>query len=132
MTTDAQCAYAAGIIDGEGSIAAYKKPNSGYQLRVRVAMITPSVPYWLLDNFEGSVNKAKRTNPNEITIYTWSIYSERAKDFICLIAPYLVEKWEQADQALKFPTLGKGYRPSSNDRLLQGKTAKELSRLKTI
>ena len=107
---DIDLAYAAGIIDGEGSIQIRKHRRSEYYvgyhycMDVQVSMIDPEVPLWLKRTFGGSLQfypaKGKRQE-----VYHWAITTNKAATFLSLILPFLKIKGAQAEIALEFQNL---------------------------
>jgi len=100
-------AYAAGIIDGEGSIGIGHKSNSNsYHLLVQVSMKIPTkVPKWLYSTFGGHYGEyAQGKNAwGDGVVAKWSIHGSEAQEFISQILPYLIDKVDRAKLALVFP-----------------------------
>lgn len=102
--------YAAGIIDGEGSVSISRSiyaptGNYTYKLVVQVSMRSSAVPDWLYDNFGGHTGRFKQGKRAFGSGYMskWHINGIKAKEFIELIIPYLIEKKSQAKAAIMFP-----------------------------
>jgi len=51
--------------------------------------------------------------------YKWALTDNKAKEFISLIEPYLVEKKLQAQAIANFPTFARGKRPSLAERIMR-------------
>lgn len=115
---DTELAYAAGIIDGEGSIGVGRKEGSAvavgkrgscklsYHLLVQVSMKIPTrVPVWLHTTFGGHYGEYQQGKNawGTGTIAKWSIHGTEAQESISGIRPYLIDKAERADMALAFP-----------------------------
>jgi len=111
--------YAAGIIDGEGSIGVSRKSKINgsyynYLLVVQVTMRSPAIPGWLATNFGGHVGRYEQSKRafGKGYMSKWAIFGDEAKGFIEQILPYLIEKKNQAELALQFPMGKRGYRAS--------------------
>lgn len=102
-------AYAAGIVDGEGSICIVNRnhnTNSSLGLVCQVSVTSHDLIEWLYQRFSGSVTEMKyrkRTFPSHKPMYQWMLRQGPARDFIRNILPYLVIKIHQAELALQFP-----------------------------
>ncbi len=102
MFTEAELAYAAGIIDGEGCLAICKgqnrlkrgrtKPN--FTALVGVGMTDAVVPRWLQVRWGGHIMTTKK--PGCRTMYSWRVYSTACERFLEDIKGYLLIKREQA------------------------------------
>jgi len=101
--------YAAGIIDGEGSIVIYKRPayrkknqggyfplNPMHELIVSAGMTDRKVIYWLNDLFGGSVCVVKARRHEYRKFWKWSITGQKANEFLKAISPFLKTKSLQA------------------------------------
>jgi hypothetical protein len=102
--TEAEIAYLAGIIDGEGSICAVinndkKQPS----LRVIVEMTDENVIKWIRERFEGQYCLHPRRNPNRKPMYQVKWVGRYAKNLLRVVTPYLIGKRKQAELALKWP-----------------------------
>lgn len=109
-------AYAAGIIDGEGTIGITElMPNNRarsngtrvrkspqHRIYVAVTMTDASVPMWLHATFGGNIQSlAPRQSQHKPTV-RWSMSSKRAAEFCSLVMPYLKVKRLQAELAVRF------------------------------
>lgn len=104
MSTKTDCAYIAGIIDGEGwiSIIHFLHHNrQSWQMRVGVAVTSHKIIDKIVGIFGGYKHSRKRDGTNFV-IYDWFIYSEKAYEMLKKIKPYLKEKKAQADVAIQF------------------------------
>lgn len=105
-------AYAAGIIDGEGSIGVTNKNQGSYHLMCQVSMRNPEIPTWLYLNYGGNIGTFKQgihSYSNRPAVLTkWHINGTEAQEFIGQIRQYLIEKRDRADLALSFPASKKG------------------------
>lgn len=107
MATTEQCAYAAGLIDGEGSIMLVKKGarkhNELYrELRVEVANTDVRMIAWLLRVFDGAIGVCRRANVRHKDYYVWRLTGWRARDFIEQVYPFLVTKRKHVDIVRQF------------------------------
>jgi hypothetical protein len=130
-------AYAAGIIDGEGSIGVtYRTTNDSYLLVVQVSMTQPAVPTWLHETYGGGLGmyaQGARSWGSQY-VYKWSIYGKEALLFISKVIPYLKEKRLQAEVASDYPVgrePGLGRKLSPEDRATQADMYELLRSLKT-
>ena len=106
-------AYAAGVIDGEGSIHVHKLKSTkeftyNYGLRVTVMMTEIRVIQWLVDTFGGKVERGDRKVKSNVSVtgrtyYLWRLTGDRCKEFLESIRPYSRGKQDQIDLALEFP-----------------------------
>jgi len=93
-------AYAAGIVDGEGSIS-IQNYSSITSLRVEVVNTDPRICLWLKERFDGRVYQHPRTNGRRM-LYKWTVASAAAGTFLKAICPYMILKKEQAEIALAY------------------------------
>lgn len=106
----AQCAYLAGIVDGEGSIyigAFSTNPKTGtphYQTNIEVNNTDVGLINWLVDVFGG---KTLSYTPNQTPknsrrpVYRWIASGNRVTHLCEIMLPYLVIKKRQAEIMLK-------------------------------
>lgn len=111
--SDTECAYIAGLFDGEGCISIVrifrkypgaKKSCEMYILRVQMTNVDPRPIYPLRDRFGGWVYVTKHKNPNQRDTHVWVATSHLALKFLEAIRPWLVCKAEQADIAINLQT----------------------------
>lgn len=98
--TDAEWAYLAGLVDGEGTIGVH-----GRSLTVRLAirMCDEGVVQWLASRFAGTVRTTIPSNPNHSQSWCWDL--SRQADLLCVldcIVPYLRVKKTHAYEAIHF------------------------------
>lgn len=98
------CAYAAGIIDGEGSIVISELPTNGRDRKtplfvssVQVVMCNEEIPRWLMERFGGNVHPYKARQPHHKDAFQWKVTSRRAVRVCELVRPYLRLKHRHAD-----------------------------------
>lgn len=92
LMNDNDIAYAAGLIDGEGSILLVKAHSSENRTpHVTMGSTTIELVEWMRDIFGGKiVNKVSR-NPKHKDAYEWKVSYRKALDFLRLVLPYLKE-----------------------------------------
>lgn len=98
--TSQELAYAAGILDGEGSIIISHTKYQYAVLFVTVSNTHHGVIKWLHKNFGGSVYQNKQ--PKRKLCYKWTLCSNQAVRFLEVIYPFLMIKKERAKIAIKF------------------------------
>lgn len=110
--TDAELAYAAGLIDGEGCITIdkpggvdrltkYRTPRAGLILRVRVYNSNEAMITWLHTRFGGTAKKAKyKQKAYHLDQWYWQLLGKNAAAFLQQIHPFLVAKKTEAEFAL--------------------------------
>jgi hypothetical protein len=111
-------AYLAGIIDGEGSICAYKVypagynryANASYRCVLNISNTRKVLMDWLDENFSNfnSGQKQhkrsiyKKNSTHDRMIYEWVVQGHRLADVCGQLLPYLVLKKRQAELAIEF------------------------------
>lgn len=109
--TDAELGYAAGIVDGKGSIQIDKRTGGHFGVTVTVSMKNPAVIHWLEEKFGGRITSFKQSHDSfktEGIMNRWAIHGVKAQGFISLIKPFMIEKAERAEVALAFPVAPNG------------------------
>lgn len=99
-----ELAYAAGIIDGEGSIVIgrclTRRKTPIYSFVVEVAMADREAVDWFHKSFGGGLYEFSK--PERRKSYRWQVGTNNAKKFLMAIIPYLKVKQKQAELAIKF------------------------------
>jgi hypothetical protein len=108
-------AWAAGIVDGEGSIVLQKHKTRGYwALSVTVGNTDPRMLTILRDLFGGSISRYQPAGPRK-PIWKWNVASRKAEHCLRQVLPWLVTKREQAELGLRSRELltprGQKWRP---------------------
>lgn len=90
MPTDAEAAYAAGILDGEGSICLvrnrlFRSPSP----QVSVCSTDRELLEWLRVRFGGTIVCKKKQKLIHSQSYDWKLTDRRALEFLKLVRPYL-------------------------------------------
>lgn len=92
-------AYAAGIVDGEGSIVVhcFNRAGRGLQFSARIIVVNTHRPLleWLVGKFGGNIVPKPKSRPTSKQCWEWQVYSETADRFADAIAPHLKIKTEQ-------------------------------------
>jgi len=111
MIVETDLAYAAGLMDGEGSICirehTYKTPGHNipsFSLYVEIRMTNKEGVEYIKSVFGGSLKSKGLTKTGKV-IYDWKIYSNKAAKFLEIISPYLKCKHRQAKVAIRFSNL---------------------------
>lgn len=100
-------AYAAGIVDGEGSIdVQISKPsgsrkNPSYRVRLKVSMCDSEAIDLFIKLFGGYKTLRQRKNPNQRPIFEWVIRSKTAERALIEIIPFLLVKKPRAEIAIE-------------------------------
>lgn len=100
-----QCAYLAGIIDGEGSIyigrfIGPKRKSPHYQTNIEISNTAESLITWLYETFGGARSEY---TPNQTPknsrkkVYRWSAWSDQVEHICELIQPYVVIKKREVE-----------------------------------
>lgn len=101
--------YAAGMFDADGSVTISKRIEQRsmgeyrrYQVRVSLLSISPTVPALYKEMYGGSLHYEDKSikNPNWRPSHTWIAVSRVASSFLSQIAPFLINKQEEAYVAL--------------------------------
>ena len=107
MAKEERLAYFAGITDGEGCIYIRKthhKDRKGfglcYQIAVSIEMTSKKIVEMFFNEFGGSM-LTRLKDVNYKRLYSWVVSSNKARDFLVMVLPYLVEKRKQAELALE-------------------------------
>lgn len=109
---ESDLAYAAGIIDGEGTISVRRQILSRckspcYWIFVFVAMCEPTVSQWLQQTFGGGYSVEKSRNPRWKDVHKWKVTTRKAEEFLIATSPFLKEKRARAEVALELRKLAK-------------------------
>ena len=101
-------AYAAGIIDGEGSIQIRRvigkngEVSPRYDLTVKVSNTNPKMIEFLSVTFGGRSMLESMRGGKHRPVYRWNLVGERCQWFLKIIKPYMVCKQDQVDLAILF------------------------------
>lgn len=106
QTPKTNYAYIAGIIDGEGCISIIKAKNNracGYEWQLRIAVTNNSIR--IIKKLIGVFGGRFQTRIRDVAKhkqFVWYLYGKKACEMLKKVKPYLQEKKEQADLAIKF------------------------------
>jgi len=98
-------AYTAGLIDGEGYISLLPSSTSldSYVPVVKVASCDTVMTPYLQKNYDGHVTKRAAYKANTRNSTCWTLTgSERVKEFLLAIRPYLKVKKQNADNVISY------------------------------
>ena len=115
---DLELAYAAGIIDGEGTIGIVRASPKGraktpsVYVQVTLANLNEWLVRWVHSEFGGCICEGKRLG--RPPIWRWTITHKRAIAFIAKIVPYLKIKKAQGLVAIEFQKT-KGWSCNKNE-----------------
>lgn len=97
MTRKETLAYAAGIIDGEGSIILKKKRGRSWcGPSITVASTSMELLLWLQDAFGGYIWEKKETRPNRKKGWTWGLSTGATIKLLPHLYPYIRENAKRA------------------------------------
>jgi hypothetical protein len=110
MKEEIDMAYAAGILDGDGSFSLLLHRSvtksswrSFYHPCIQLSNAFKGMSEWLHEKFDGSLRIKKPQQPHHKTLYVWSLRSkEKCSNLIERIYPYLKLKGAQAKLMLDF------------------------------
>lgn len=123
LCDEAELAYLAGIVDGEGSIFIAKNSarlQGSYTLRLSVTSTDRVLIDWIHARFGG--NTCSQRKPNRWSpAYHWRLSGPHAKQLLEAIGPYLVIKRVKADWAIAFQQsrLGIGVHPLAPGKIAE-------------
>lgn len=101
------CAYAAGLIDGEGWIGITSRKGKHYGVQVMIGMAEKgkTALEWMQSHFGGTVALHRKRTAKWETTWRWHINGASAATLLLAILPYLRVKTPQAELALKMQGL---------------------------
>ncbi len=107
MKEEKDMAYAAGILDGDGSFSIMNSHGKYYPC-IQLSNAFKGMSEWLHEKFGGSLRIKKPQQPHHKVLYVWSVRGlDGCKNLIERIAPYIVLKRLQAKSMLEFIDLRK-------------------------
>ena len=138
---DLECAYLAGILDGEGEIGIHKmterKSTKGYRHRLEIAITNTCkhILEFVQLRYGGNLHVKQRYSEKHRVCYRWRVEGQTAIAFLKDIYPYLRIKRMQADIAFEFVktlrTIGGDTRTPISDEVFNIRDAHH-NRIKTI
>jgi hypothetical protein len=91
--SDTEAAYAAGILDGEGSIYFSRNRTSRWPSPiVSVASTDRELLEWLRFRVGGSIVQKRTYQPQHAVSYDWKLTDRRALEFLKIVRPFLAIK----------------------------------------
>ena len=98
--TGLECAYIAGLIDGEGCISSSQPRNNRNPLSIAITMVHRPTIEWLDEKLGG--NFMRHVNKQQPARQAWTIQLKGARTYFLLkrLLPYMVTKQEEANIAL--------------------------------
>ncbi len=129
MSTTAY-AYAAGIIDGEGTIGIWKEArsrnSSGYRFRIalEVSNTKEQLIDWFAEQFGGFKAKSNKGNDKHQPLWKWRCTTSEIPFVLAKIEPYLLIKQNQLQLAKRFVAVQVQFNQRSGKR--QGGEALQL------
>jgi hypothetical protein len=91
MSSDVEAAYAAGILDGEGSVTLTRNHRDRWPSpQVSVASCDREVLEWLQARFGGSIVAKKPRRSHHAPSHDWRLTDRRALAFLQRLRPHLV------------------------------------------
>lgn len=89
--------YTAGVIDGEGCLTAYMRPNGAIEIRVDVVNTNRKLLEWLCQTWGGAIYARKVTNARHKQQFAWELRRDAAVSMLGMIQDHLIVKAEQAE-----------------------------------
>lgn len=114
-------AYAAGIMDGEGSFTVSYSPRwKAFIGDIGFAMTKPEIVNLFQQLYGGHISFTETKNPKHANVYRWRIHGiEKRKKFLLAILPYLILKREQAILFLKFVDLPRNWATEERMKIVE-------------
>lgn len=101
--TEAELAYFAGILDGEGSFVLHRhKDGYRFACQMQVGNTDVRLLEWIRARFGGSVNRERRPNTTHKPVYRWVSQADTMDAVITAVLPYLIVKKDQAELMLAY------------------------------
>ena len=94
-------AYAAGLVDGEGTIGVYMRGKGSVRFKVAVYNTEYPMMEWLQLRFGGKIHRVGKIRAGRKQEYAWYKSDNEFQEFLSLVLPYLVTKRLRAELALK-------------------------------
>jgi hypothetical protein len=99
-------AYAAGLLDGEGTISIREERRSAgsdaHILQINIGMTDTRPLEFMRQHYGGAIRgPLPRPNAKHKALYQWQIGASIAETFLLRVRPFLILKAEQADVALR-------------------------------
>jgi hypothetical protein len=104
MVSDIELAYAAGMFDGEGSLALTRNTSARWPSpQVSVSTTDCEVTSWLKQRFGGVVAHKRTYAPKHRPAFDWKLTDRKALTFLAQVRPFLVieRKIQRCDLLLR-------------------------------
>lgn len=90
MISETELAYAAGIVDGEGSISLIRsRPTRFPAPQVSVCSTDRELLEWFKKRFGGTIVHKRKRQEHHLDAYDWKLIDRNALRFLAMIRPYL-------------------------------------------
>ena len=110
--TDAEAAYIAGFVDGEGTINVLRTAKKRFLAELSIGQIDPRPLVWIKEICGGAGSNVRvyvyKNRPTSKPIWLWAVQGEKFDQIIEKILPYLIVKKDKAEIAIKMRELIKG------------------------
>jgi len=128
--TPTECAYIAGIIDGEGSLTIHKQRTGGkgYVAKLDMGNTHKGVVTYLQNLFPGTVKKYIKESPYK-DVWYWRIHASKIRELLPQIYPYLIIKKKLAKLYLEYLNLTKPGNFASNQNPKRGEIIGKIKKL---
>lgn len=105
---EAELAYFAGLIDGEGSFVLHHRRGSHvFACQLQIGNTDVRMLEWVRERFGGSITLERRNNSKHKPVWRWVSNANTLSDAITALLPYLIVKKDQAELILAYRrTLG--------------------------
>ena len=103
MRTEAEKAYLAGILDGEGCVSVAWREGKYLTPTIQVTNTNTILLDWLHDRYGGSVRGRPDARLNRKPSFCWTVCGQKALAVLKDARSYLLLKTEQADILLTLP-----------------------------
>lgn len=117
--TEAERAYMAALIDGEGAVSIYRvRPPRTYRqpgrykgrapravrhyMKICIVNGSPELIGWLRFKLGGTVSVRRPRTKRHRQTWLWTLMQQRAGELLVVVRPYLIAKTKQADLAIEF------------------------------
>lgn len=98
--TPTECAYIAGLIDGEGSICSSQPRNNNAPLCLHITMVHRPTIEWLDEKLGGNLRRHVTAQRNARTAWTIQLRGARVYFLLKRLLPYMQTKRDEAEVAL--------------------------------
>ena len=101
--SEAELAYFAGIIDGEGCFTLTRPSNQRFGgLRLQVGNTDPLLMQWIHQHFGGSLSLEQRRQTKHQSVWRWVAAAADLETLLPRLIPYLITKKRQAELTLAY------------------------------